>query len=358
MKAQLLLLSINDDLEKSNKIISSQIDDCIYKLSNYHFDLLEPLYLKIEQNDDIQRLKEIKLFCHSNELINIDVNMMKLLIPDFITKKNNYYLYKLHFDKIIENGSIINIKTGELKLVLKDDNYNNIQLIEKQYVFKQYLRFKIYNNNSLKCCTFIKNQTIIPNNEATIYIQHCNFNNGFFIKTKSDITNIKIFFNNELFQEYDNLLIDLCIKKYGKYYYIPFNDNQLFEFNNNTINTSKINEIKIYVKSSNDIGKLKIKMLDFNYIINSLYNMYILYSKSNFYINEKDSPKYKLYTGDDICLISHEDIKINDRYMECNYCYKCYIEEYLKLWLSNNDICPYCYNVWTNDIIYKNNKIE
>jgi hypothetical protein len=54
------------------------------------------------------------------------------------------------------------------------------------------------------------------------------------------------------------------------------------------------------------------------------------------------------------CRISLEVINENSKYFECLDCNNCFAEEIMKLWLTENKICPMCRKNWTNFNIYIN----
>jgi hypothetical protein len=72
------------------------------------------------------------------------------------------------------------------------------------------------------------------------------------------------------------------------------------------------------------------------------------------YINNIDINSNEDY----LCCISHEIIKENDKYMECNNCNKKFFELAIKHWLllntSNNKTCPNCRSIWSNYNVYIN----
>jgi hypothetical protein len=61
---------------------------------------------------------------------------------------------------------------------------------------------------------------------------------------------------------------------------------------------------------------------------------------------------------DNICLINHEPIRENEKYMECTSCNKKYFEVAIKHWLNmreiNNRTCPNCRCQWTDFNTYLN----
>ena len=44
----------------------------------------------------------------------------------------------------------------------------------------------------------------------------------------------------------------------------------------------------------------------------------------------------------EICVISHDQIKLNDTYYICDQCNKSILSEHFKVWLKKHVSCPHC----------------
>jgi hypothetical protein len=67
----------------------------------------------------------------------------------------------------------------------------------------------------------------------------------------------------------------------------------------------------------------------------------------------------QIETAGTICGITHEEILINEHYMQCRRCNHNFSADALKTWLQQNSTwsrtCPMCRSPWSNYVLYINN---
>jgi hypothetical protein len=60
-------------------------------------DLIEPLYLKVKQFDNVYRLKEYKILIGGSTILEMDMNFVSQLLDEPYFYQNGYMIYKLGF---------------------------------------------------------------------------------------------------------------------------------------------------------------------------------------------------------------------------------------------------------------------
>jgi len=62
----------------------------------------------------------------------------------------------------------------------------------------------------------------------------------------------------------------------------------------------------------------------------------------------------KVLNDDNICCISQEEIKLNNRYMKCSFCTGKYLYVHIAQWLDTTLLCPLCKQEWNNNVVLIN----
>jgi hypothetical protein len=69
---------------------------------------------------------------------------------------------------------------------------------------------------------------------------------------------------------------------------------------------------------------------------------------------EDQSIVHQVLNDDNICCISQEEIKLNNRYMKCSYCTGKYLYVHIARWLDTALSCPLCKQEWNNNVVLIN----
>jgi hypothetical protein len=383
-----LVTGDNQNIDKKSiyafEYISSNIDSDKFVLPKYS-ELMEPLYLKVKQNDNINNFIGYKIIIGGNTVLEIDYNFIKQLLDEPYYYKNGYMVYKLGFMEFFQH-EIIHIATQfhniEFQpIFINKNNIEEIQLVSKCIFLDNDERKHLAQNPQSKHIFQLQSTKInnIQNNFIKINIEHSLCTNGFFIET-NNIDNIKklnILLNYHNFRLFDDIDIQLLTKKINEnLFYIPLsNSYNWFDKNlNGALNMSKIDSITFDINFSNIPEFFNIYNITHNelrymgglagikYISGSLNNNFSI-DKNNNNVVVKTNYFDKFIITNKICnkpecRISLEQINENDKYFECLDCNNCYGEEIMKLWLTENKICPMCRKYWNNFNIYINYNIK
>jgi hypothetical protein len=357
-------------------------------------DIWYPEYICVEQsNGDTEiKIKSISIGYNStNTIFDIDIDFMKQLYPDFVTIRGNKIVYKLNMQYFMNNNSFRYVgitSTFKVNINLHNEtNISHIKLMSDYTYLDSTIRNTISNIDAIN--SLIKENRTIESNVNTPYVSFISkmfgYTKGFFIETDSGINNIKnltIKLNGHPRFELDDIQIEQLTHKINDnmFYLSLIPGESLTEFNiNGGLQLDCIDVIEYIFEGYNNFsGKIKVHTSVFNVlsvgIINTdkLMNIFqpnlinvrttppppppprIINTYSTTSIPIQMTKINKIYTGDEFCVISLEEIETDMEYMECNGCTKVFIKEYIEQWFANSKTCPHCRITWTSNNIFIN----
>jgi hypothetical protein len=178
-----------------------------------------------------------------------------------------------------------------------------------------------------------------------------------------------LFINNYPLRDLDEFQLEHLVKKINNnMFYLPFtNVVNFFAMDNlhGGLNLNRIDNFKVQLTGNQPFVRVKIHSLMTNIINYHNGESHLLDGYTSSYSSSYSSPisqtiqlttSYKIYTGDDVCLISLSDIESGTEYRECHSCNKAFINEFITQWLTDNNNCPHCRTGWQSHTIYINDE--
>lgn len=126
------------------------------------------------------------------------------------------------------------------------------------------------------------------------------------------------------------------------------NADKLFVYYGYDLKKYKYSKVDEYIRLENEINENTIKLshLKFKVDIQKLKN-YKVINKAIYEDLLDDEGNYN-------CPVLLTEININDLYIKCNKCEKCFSYSVKEMWIEKHNNCPHCRQSWSNNIIYKN----
>ena len=339
-------------------------------------DQWKPEYIVIEQSDEEIKLKKIYLKYNNQKFMEFDINFMRQIFPDMVRIRNNKVIYHINFDKFYTSGYMNSIcLDGCIQLGIQltnDSNVNSIKLMNDykylDIVERQQIRDSTHNHIVLQHQKIEKESN---NTTETINFRMSGTTQGFFIEVASGIKNIKnltINLNNIEYRNLDEIQLEYLGKIInGNMIYLPLShiDDYFSISTHESLNMTRMDRLTVIIDSEETLGHIRIHALGTN-VLN--YREHMLYLRYTYHptilniisINSSSTTQIsfvlsnKIYTGDDICLISLLDIEPDMEYMECDECSKAFVNQHLNEWFKTSKSCPHCRKNWTSNKIYKN----
>jgi hypothetical protein len=123
---------------------------------------------------------------------------------------------------------------------------------------------------------------------------------------------------------------------------------KLFVYYGFDLKKYKYSKVDEYIKLENEIKENTIKLCHLKFKVDM--QKLKIYKSINKLIDEDlldDEGKY-------ICPVLLFEININDLYIKCNKCNKCFSYEVKEQWIDKHNNCPHCRHKWSNNDIYQN----
>jgi hypothetical protein len=350
-------------------------------------DLWKPEYIKIVHNDNNTNatIKKFHLEIGGALVFSCSLDFLEQIYPNTVSIRGNNKIYKINFDTFIQQHiPLVAIQYHEVKIQIELENTNNISEITlmSDYKFLDTHARREAAQNSHEY--LMKQYCVDEQNFTNVDVASINMYNdnlstcGIFIETESGIDNIKhlrLDFNNLNYRDLDDIQLDYLGQRISdNMIYLPFTPNQRFnDFNHHgSVNFYRLDTVRLQLTGFSPFnGKVKIHSMPFN-VLRVMSGMgYVAYTNGHTgHYTSSTTPSTissttparpttpavvdKIYTGEDTCVISMENIEIDALYMECDGCNKAFIKEYLEEWLNNSRTCPHCRVRWTSKQIYKN----
>lgn len=357
-------------------------------------DTFKPEYIVVEQTEPEININKIEIFISNIKIFEIDVAFMSQIYPDMIKFKNNKTIYKLYMDKwFVDNDgyiSMINIINSITMMVhFTNDNVSSAKVMTDYIYLDDSVRTQLGQSDYYgKIVQYESSVFNVNGTHTNIPIYHHGHINGLFIETDTSIDNIahlEIIAYGMIMKSFDDLQLEYMMKKFNNnMFYLPFNNVDFFDVHNTNgaLNLNRYDMITLKLYGNNSFNKIKIYTLSANVIKShhNALNIYLLHNDTHdiTYNNTHDSNDThdityndthdsnnthnissstkinKIYTGDEPCIISLNDIVPGTEYKECNNCNKAFINQYITEWLNNNNSCPHCRTIWQSNNIYIN----
>lgn len=330
-------------------------------------DKIKPEYLIVKQPELDINIKNIDIEIAGRKIISIDIDFMIQIYPDMVQFRNGKTRYKLYMDKWISDYIplvALQFSSVSMSVHLSNQNLSSIKVMS-DYIFldntpRSQLAQQEQINRILQYESTI--QENIDNSNSVITLNHHGYINGLFIETDTNIDNItrlQLLINNFPMRDLDEFQLEHLIKKINNnMFYLPFtNVANFFAMDNlhGGLNLNRINNTQVKLTGNQQFVRVKIHSLMTNIIsYHSTAQLLGGYIYGTPYLNSLHSytppvqqiiqltTSYKIYTGDDVCLISLSNIESGTKYRECHSCSKAFINEYITQWLTDNNNCPHC----------------
>ena len=391
----LLQMVVNDEFAHSfastNECLNfNQYGKCIIPRIG---DKFIPLYIMVKQTNDNQiNLTHIKLYIGNNCIISYPVALLSEIIPNFKVVRGDKIYYKFPNDEL-KLQPILLVCLLYMDFSIKLDFSSNEGIIDSKLYGKNILmpsdeRGQVVANipEHMIFQVTSKDYEFEESTEITEMVNLSGNTNGFFIKCHK-VKEIEISLNNTTRIKMDEDEIFVFAKKYSdSLIFIPFN--YPVEYNNTLIegslNLSRLNDVCIKIKTEEPVTHLEVYSFNFNTLKYSAGMAGVVHTFDT-NIEEEDEEEdddddeddenddddddedeeeddneyveeYKVYSSDDICAITSEEIGENTRYMQCSTCTKPFYKDELLQWFiqQNDRKCPICRSQWDGYVYYIN----
>ena len=355
-----------------------------------------PEYLEIELNTNInsENLKEI---CHKvcfemeiggSKILSIPLRFMMHLKECEICD-NKFYI-TIPFQMFCDDIKLRCLMYHSVKFILTntENNFASCNLILKGVLFESQIRNTMISNTYENLIQSLASTEINCSDHRNQIKYRMNFNSihkGFFIESENvdEINEIKLILNGHIRSNYNKFLIRTkCVKINQHLLYFPLNYDKSYmdrtrEGFEGSLNLSRIESSILDIKFNNPQSKICIYGLGSNLLRiangmsglafaseNILHN-YEEYNENNTIVSNNTNNNYIILynpiTNNDklICCITHENISINEHYMNCNKCNNNYLADALKHWFeqsSRTRTCPMCRSNWLDFYVYINSE--
>ena len=298
-------------------------------------------------------------FC--NKLCKFNSSEYIYKLPWELLKLPPLYLIAMQYHDVIfklnANENCI-AKLYGCNTYLENDERRNMASSQHSLLFKQFQSQEIELNNG--------NNTIQLNFTGII--------KGIFLDNIdiTQINNLSIVLNGHNRLVYDNAMLNLFTEKISNdCYYLsldnePFNNSRFncalnldrIDTTNIIINTNQTQNIVLYAININ-ILRIMMGMAGLAFMgtsINIVPSEQITGIETNIYRLSlpPEQTIEKILEGDNTCPISHNTIRLEDKYMICTTCNKNFSYEQIQIWLAIKLDCPLCRAEWDNNNIYIN----
>ena len=369
----------------SSDYCTNQFDNNFKLHLTQPFDVLSPEYLEITltnnnfltNDEEINRIMYnifLKVKINEIQILNIPLRFLLYLNKSEICD-NKLYI-NLSFDTFI-NEFIIRISSTQqpiFELTNTDDNFLSCNLISKGLCC-----FPLISNTRENIMQYISSVQLIDINGRNNFKCQLPFDGitkGFFIECENvdQINELKLLLNDNTRTHYNRFLIkNKCIKIHQKLLYFPLNYNVQYNDLTNfgfegAVNLNIIKNSVLILNFDSNITKLTIYGLGSN-ILKYTYGFFsLVFNYNNIHIiqNYIETNKIEVTNNEQIiykliidenkstCSINLQELQLNSRYMNCTDCHNNFNEESLKEWISINNCCPLCRNIWLDYSIYIN----
>lgn len=334
-----------------------------FKGRNVRLPLRNYFFVPTKIASEVQ-IEYLSLNVCSNIVCDIPLHFINKLYNEDVSKKEDgFYHYKIFWKEIMDfeiplfklmDNICFRIHSGDITADTRNILYYTVRDIEEQ-VIRDLSKQELKQINEVNSCYEKLKKGY---NEIRI-----NFNglvNGMFIEgiNKKSVTNLQINFTNNVFIDFDDILIQLYCQDFNTdIFYIPFNaENWNIKNLYGSTDLSRIESTILRIHSEIDCD-INIHAFAPNFVCIQGGRMCKALSQGTGYgyqiLEGQKGPKI-VPLENKICPIAYREIEAGESYMKCDKCNNTFVEECIKEWLETSNTCPICRDEWTSEEVIVN----